>query len=246
MANVEMHRAPIVSVYLNRDRRFYVTMATALLAVTFLGFAPTYYLKNFTHAPDLGPLVHIHGVVFSAWMLLFCAQTGFISARRPDLHKITGVFGCILAVAILVIGVLTAIESARAGHGPPDRNQPVFLIFPLTLMLLFGCFTTFAIVNRTRSEYHKRLMLLATIALATTPLARIGKMLGFPFQQPAIGGIILADFFLIALIIFDMKKFGRLHPVTLWAGATLFVSGPLRIFLGQTETWQDFARYIIG
>lgn len=227
------------------DRRFYTGMAAALIGVTFIGFAPTYYLANAFDAPALSPLVHLHGIVFSAWMLLFFGQTGLIAARRTDLHRITGMFGAGLAVIVFVLGIVVAIESGRLGHGPPTRNQPAFLINPLTNIALFGGFVAFGVLNRARSEYHKRLMLLATMTLAITPLARISRMAGMPFDPPAIGGMILSDIFLVALIVFDLRH-GRLHPVTLWAGGIFLLSQPLRIFIGQTAMWQDFARTLIA
>ena len=228
------------------ERRFYSIMAASMLAVSFIGFAPTYYLSNLTGAPSLDFIVHIHGIIFSAWMLLFLMQTVLVASGRRDIHQKMGIVGAALACCVVVLGVVVAIDSARSGHGPPDRNQPAFLIYPLTLMVIFAVFTALAIINRSRSEVHKRLMLLATIALTTPALARIGRMLDFPFKPPAIGGIILADIFLIALVIFDLKKFGRIHNVTLWAGGALFLSGPLRIIMSQTETWQGFARMLIG
>lgn len=67
---------------LRTERQFFTGMAAALVAVTFLGFAPTYYLSSFTAAPSLRPVVHLHAVVFTAWMLLFLVQTALISAKQ--------------------------------------------------------------------------------------------------------------------------------------------------------------------
>ena len=119
------------------DRRFYMGAAAALVGVTFIGFAPSYYLANAFDAPALSPLVHLHGIVFSTWMLLFFGQTWLIAARRADLHRIAGMFGAGLAVVMVVLGIVVAIESGRLGHGPPTRNQPAFLIQPLADITLF-------------------------------------------------------------------------------------------------------------
>ncbi len=229
----------------NVDRRFFSLSALALAIVTFVGFAPTYYLSHFTKAPSLGMVVHIHGIVFSAWMLFFLLQTVLVASGRRELHRVTGTAGAVLAFAVIASGITVAIQSGHLGHGPPDRNQPVFLIFPLTLMVLFAVFVTLGFLNRMRSAYHKRYMLLATVALATTPLARISGFLHLPFKPNAIGGIIFADVFLLAMLIFDLKKLGRIHPVTLWAGSVFFLSGPFRVIIGHTQIWQDFARYLI-
>lgn len=228
------------------ERRFFMGMSTALLLVTFIGFAPTYYLASYFEAPALGPLVHLHGIIFSAWMLLFLAQTGLIAAGRPDLHRRAGLAGAALAAAIVVIGVAVAIESGRLGHGPPDRDQPSFLVFPMANMLIFAALVGTAVAWRRHPDYHKRLMLLATMALVITPLARISRMAGLPFQPPAIGGMLLSDLFLAAIVAFDIGRRGRVHPATLWGGGAYLLSQPLRIAIGQTEAWRTFALSLIG
>lgn len=228
------------------DRLFFTGMAAALVLVTFIGFAPTYYLAPVFGARPLTPLVHVHGVVFSAWPLLLLLQTGLIAARRRDLHRTIGLGGAMLAVAIVVIGAMVAIESGRLGSGPPTRHQPSFLVFPLSNMLLFAGLTVFAVRWRWKADYHKRLMLLATMTLCITPLARISAFMDLPFRPPAIGGMILSDLFLIALIVYDRQRLGKLHPATLWAGGVYLLSQPLRVAVGQTAAWQDFARLLIG
>ena len=58
------------------DRLFYSGMATALGLTVLAGFASTYYLQFFADGPKAtltgGPftaLVHVHGVLFTVWML---------------------------------------------------------------------------------------------------------------------------------------------------------------------------------
>lgn len=228
------------------DRVFFGSAAAALLVATFIGFAPTYYFAPFVATPALDLLVQVHGAVFTAWLLLYCAQTGLIAARRRDWHRVAGGIGAVLAVAVVVLGVVVAVYSARTGGGPPGRNQPVFLVFPLTNIALFAGLATAGIVNRARAGHHKRLMLLATLALVVTPLARISRMLHLPFSPPAIGGMLLSDLMLAALVVFDLRTRGRLHPVTLAAGGLYLASQPLRVILGHSAAWQDFARALIA
>lgn len=228
------------------ERRFYSGMALALLAATFIGFAPTYYLASYFAAPPLGPLVHVHGILFSAWILLFLAQTSLVAAGRTDLHRRMGVVGLAVGIAIIVLGLALAIESGRLGNGPPDRDQRSFLIFPFVSIGLFAGFAGTALWQRRRSEHHKRLMLLATVAMVVPALARISRMLELPFNPPAIGGLLLSNLFLVALVTFDLRQRGRLHPVTLWGGAVMLLSEPLRPLIGATDAWRGLAATMIG
>ena len=41
--------------------------------------------------------MHLHSVVFSAWLLVFIAQTRLVAAQRVDLHMKLGVAAVVLA-----------------------------------------------------------------------------------------------------------------------------------------------------
>jgi len=231
---------------MSHDRWFFGRSAAVLAAATFIGFAPTYYLARFTDAPALGLLVGLHGAVFTAWMLLYVTQTALIAGGRADLHRIAGTAGAGLALAVVLLGLATAIHGARTGGGGPHRDQASFLVFPLSNILLFAGLCAAALRLRRRSEHHKRLMLLATTALVVTPLARISKMAGLGFSPPAIGGMLLADLVLVALVVFDLRQRGRLRPVTMVAGGIFLLSEPLRVVVSHSTPWLTFARWLIA
>lgn len=232
------------STRINPDRIFFGGAAIALLLVTLIGFAPTYYFSYFTTAPTLGPLVHVHGVVFSAWILLFAGQNWLIGSGKVRLHRRIGIAGAVLAVLVFVVGVMTTITLARANlhtgirHGPPP-------IFPLGAITAFAVLCAAGILSRRRPAHHKRLMLLATVALATTPLARIARMTTDTVTPP-FGGIILSDLFLLALVAFDLRQRGRIHPATLAGGGFLVASQVFRLTFGQTGLWRSFLHAVVG
>jgi hypothetical protein len=241
---------------INAERRFFTGMAVAMLVTVFIGFAPTYYLlpwlqgvtvRGVAGGASLTPLVHMHAVLFSAWILLFLAQTGLVAARRTDLHRTLGVTALGLALAVLVVGIWTAIESGRQGNTPPGwANDEAFLPVPLTSMALFAGFVAAGFYWRRRSDYHKRLMLLATIAMLVPALARIMRMTDPPFLPPGVwGALVVLNLYLAALIVFDLVRRGRLHPVTIWGVAIYLVTWPMRLTLGYTEPWQAFAHALL-
>jgi len=75
---------------------FFTGMALAVVATVAAGFAPTYYLKPLVTSPALPPLIHLHGALFTAWVLLFLAQTSLVAAKRTDLHKRLGIGGLVI------------------------------------------------------------------------------------------------------------------------------------------------------
>jgi len=102
-----------------------------------------------------------------------------------------------------------------------------------------------AILLRRRSAHHKRLMFLATVALATTPLARVIRMVTSAMTPP-IGGMLLTNLFLAALIAFDIRKSGRLHPATVGGGLFFVASELFRVAFGHTFIWKSFVHTVVG
>jgi hypothetical protein len=217
-----------------------VGIAVAATAAVFAGFAPTFYLKGLFPAPALPVLVEVHGAVFTAWMLLLIAQASLVRAGRTDLHRRLGMAGLGLALVMTVLGVMTAIEGARRGITAGGMDPVAFLAVPLAAILLFALFMALAAAKRSRPDYHKRLVLLATFSIMTPALAR----LSFVHQRPPVAfGLTLL--FLLAAIVYDLRTQRRIHPVYVWGGALLALSAPLRIAIGHTEAWQGFARQLI-
>jgi uncharacterized membrane protein YozB (DUF420 family) len=225
-----------------RDHRFFTGMALAALVTILVGFGPTYYLGPLFAARPLTPLVHLHAVVFTLWCLLFLAQTSLIAIHRTDLHRRLGVAGGALAVIMLVVGYLTAVESARLGNGPPGRDPLAFLAVPLGALPVFGILVGTALWNRRRSETHKRLMLLATISLLMAAFARM-RFIGTGGPPVAMSG----TFLLVATCwIYDRLAHGRVHPAFLWGGLFVVVMMPVRFLIGTTGPWLAFARWVTG
>ena len=239
------------------ERRFFIGMASAILLTVFIGFAPTYYLLPWLQgatvrgqAPGAGltPLVHLHAALFSAWVILFGIQAAVIAGRRVDLHRRMGRAATILAASVLVVGVWTSIYSGRLGNTPPGwANDEAFLAVPMTGMALFAGFIAAAFVWRRRPDYHKRLMLLGTIAMLVPALARIMRMADWPLLPPGVwGALIVLNLYLAALIIFDLRQRGKLHPATAWGVGIHLLSWPGRLYLGYTEPWQAFSGWLLN
>jgi hypothetical protein len=230
-----------MAIALRRDRLFYVGMAVALAVTAFVGFAPSYFLKPlFRPASVLTPLMHVHGLLFAAWTLLLVVQTSLVAAHRTDLHRKLGVAGVGLALLMLAAGGMLALTSARNGLAPSGLDPVTFLSIPLGALAMFAGFFGAAIVKRRRPATHKRLMLLATISIITPAIAR----LWFVHQRPpfALG---LTNLFVLAAVAHDWWRDRRVHPVYIWGGLFILVSGPLRIAVGHTDLWHAIARMLL-
>jgi hypothetical protein len=220
-------------------------MAIAVAGTVAAGFAPTYYLKPLFAGPALPLFLHIHGALFTAWVLLFVAQTSLVTANRADLHRRLGVVGAVLAVTMIISGPAVAIESARLARpalGVLAHASPLFvLVIPLGSVVVFAVLVGLGLYYRRRPDAHKRLMLLATLALLPPALARI-QILNAVGPQAFFGVTVL---FVVAVVAYDFRTRRRIHAVSLWGGLFLALSFPGRIAVGHTDAWFAFARWLV-
>jgi hypothetical protein len=121
------------------DRIFFSVMPFVMLAMVLYGFARTYFLVGMVAAPLPNKLIHIHGAVFTSWMILLIVQTGLVSTRHVKWHMKLGLFGFGLAVAMVVLGTLAAVNAMRRGANPLGLDAQTFFVIPISGMLLLGC-----------------------------------------------------------------------------------------------------------
>ena len=155
------------------DRRFYATMSVVASAVIVTGFASTYGPKLINGSRPVPPIVHIHAGVFVCWLVLFVAQTLLVMRGRVQAHMRLGRAGLALAGVMLVTGLATAIDAARAGHtGIPGVEFPDpqgFMLLNVASIFVFSLLVAAGWWWRRRQQAHKRLMLAATVAALMPP-----------------------------------------------------------------------------
>lgn len=229
------------------DRLFYGGIAVVMGLTVLGGFARTYYGPllmsgagaTFSGGP-LTVLIHAHATLFTLWVVLFIVQTALVATRRVDLHRRLGVAGAVLAAAMVLAGLGTAIAAAARGSAPPDVDPKAFLAVPLFDLVLFSSFVIAALALRRQKEAHKRLMLLAYVSIIAAATARLPGVL--PLGPPAFFG--LALLFAAAGAVYDYISRRRVHPVYWWGGAALLMSVPLRLAISGTAAWRGFAELL--
>jgi hypothetical protein len=226
----------------NVERAFYTTMACAILITVFAGFSRTFYLRPYFQTQRLIPLLILHGSVFSSWIVLFITQTSLIAARRTRTHMRLGIFGGVIASLMIIIGTVTAIVRAKGPSPIPGVNPLSFLTIPLGDMLVFAILVGAAFYFRRRPDMHKRLMLLATIAILPAAVARLP--IGFIETGGPLAFYGLADLFIVPCLVYDFATRGRPHRATIIGGALIVLSQPLRLLIGTTHAWLVFATWL--
>ncbi|MGB7845087.1 MAG: hypothetical protein WBL63_05680 [Candidatus Acidiferrum sp.] len=230
---------------LRYDHLFFSGMAAVALIVTLVGFARTYFLAGLFRAPLPNPLVHIHAVAFTLWILLFITQISLVTARRVDLHRRLGLLGFVLAIVMILLGTVTASDRLARHVAQPgtDTVEEVraFYAVPLGDMLMFSAFVYLGYRHRFQSAVHKRLMWFATLSLLDAGFDRWPVF--DPYSLPVVNLICFAPLLLL-MIGYDWWSTGKVQRVTIWSTIFMIIVQQLRHPLSHTSAWQSFAAWV--
>ncbi len=229
-----------------RERRFYGRMAVAMAAIVFIGFAPSFYLRGLIHVPrpntPMSPVVWAHGLVFTTWMLLFWWQTRLIAAGNRLTHMKLGVTGFGLALVMLGLMFVTAIQQVARANQPPFIDPVSWTAVPLSTIPQFVVFLWLGWQYRRDAQAHKRAMLILGLLMMEPAIGR------FPLFPPSFAGQYVTAFLawatILPLVIWDRRTRGDLHWMTLLG---LFVTAAvlvLRFSIWTTAGWHDFVKAI--
>jgi len=213
-----------------------------MTALVITGFWQSYYGPLLRGAASRPWLLHLHGAIFIGWMVLLLTQVALVATGRIAAHRKLGNFGIGYGVIVWIMGVVVSFAAPllhlAAGEWDLDRAAG-FLIIPLGDMVMFGGFFAAAILYRRKREIHKRLILLATVALLFAAIGRLSWLLG---QGPVALLAWLSP--LLVAIGYDGVVNRRLHP-TYAIGLVILVIGFTRLLLVQSESWLRIGRALL-
>jgi hypothetical protein len=225
------------------DRAFYTGIALAAALTVLVGFSRTYFLRPYFQTEPLDATFHVHGLVFSAWIALFVAQTSLVAAGRTGVHRKLGWAGACLALLMVVVALNAAVHGAHRDIAAGYEIESLrFFTTPVLAMAMFASLVALAVAARGRPETHKRLMLLATLSLLDAAVAR--------WPIPGIGDAPLAqyaitDAFIVAAMLYDFASRRSVSSVYVWGGLAIVVEQWARDALGATAVWQSLAAKIL-
>jgi len=239
-------------------------MAIVFVIVAVTGFAPRSLAIVAGTRPTPPLIVHLHAATMSAWLVLLLAQTLFMGAGRPDIHKSLGVTSFVLGPAMFLMmstlvirGFLGVLNPATA---PPLQllgNAVAFQTFIMArAALLFGLFFVWAIaVRKSAPETHKRMIILATFMVIDAAIARVPWLPGAYIRD---GGAPVSIFtgydlthlyqllLLAPVLIYELIRFGRVHWVYLLGIGLFMASAVSAHFAWNSPAWAQMVANLIG
>jgi hypothetical protein len=230
-------------------RLFYLAITAVFGALVFTGFARSFYLHTLFGVNAPAPFFVFHGVVMSGWIALLIAQATLISARRVQWHRWLGVFGVGYAALMVVVGCMSTLKAAAreaSAHSAMLASQFNVLALELTQMALFAGLVSAAVVLRRRPDWHKRLMILATLCLLPNPIVRLSMLSTAEFLSHNIVLVSLWALLVAAVGVVDSYRRRSVHPVYGVLGTGAVACMYVAYFIGRSESWMRFAARLVS
>jgi uncharacterized membrane protein YozB (DUF420 family) len=212
---------------------FFAIMSLVVAAVIAAGFGPSY--AGSLAPPGLPWWVHLHGAAMACWILLFVAQAALVRRRALPLHRTLGYASIALVVVMVPLGIATDLLAIRRHAVPPFFTPAQMFAADLCDILLFAGLFAAALLLRRRREWHKRLLLCATVLLTWPAIGRLGPVRQFGIDM--VVPISVALLIPLALVgpIHDLITRRRIHPAYLWGVGLIIVIQPLHGLLADTS-----------
>lgn len=225
------------------ERCFYTGMALLLCICVYIGFGPTYFRAGMVRAPLPSPILHVHGAVFTLWMLVFTVQAAFISARRVQWHRSFGTVAFCLPPIMVVLGVIASVDALRRGVRIGPLEPAVSFAIPIIGIIAFSVVIFASWRARRRPDAHKRLIMIATMGLVAAAFGRFpwGRI-GLP---PAAGAMTGVGALLLIMMAFELLTLRRIHRSTMWAAPVIFLSIALAVPIGMTHAWHVISSWVL-
>jgi len=222
-----------------REESFYQKMAIGLAVFILFAFVQ-FEARGMADIRQVPLVVHFHGAAMLLWLGLLVIQSTL--AQRLDLamHRRLGWTGLVLALAIPPLAIATCVTALRLHAVPPFFAPSFFMALVTTESLLFSGVVLAAIALRRRTDWHRRLMIGASLILLEPAL---GRLLPMPLLGPWGEWIALALQLVPAglLVRHDLTTRGTLHQATSLAIGLLVLSHVLvpLVALGAlgTQLW---------
>lgn len=215
MATLATHAVPARA---GAEERFFMKAALAMAAVVVVGFSFNAAMGRSSLSAPIS--VHIHGMLFMGWMVLYVVQNALVATGNVGVHRRLGWLSALWIPAMIVAALYVIVAMLRRGTVPFFFTPIYFLSFDVMTLVSFAAVAGAAIRLRRRTDWHRRLMFCGMAAL-TGP--GFGRLLPMPLLIPWAGEASVAAAMLFPAwgILSDRRREGRIHPAWWWGLAAI-------------------------
>lgn len=203
---------------------FFRWIIYSLSAMVILSF-PIHALVNPEQLPPLRFSLHFHAISYGTWFLLIGMQVTLISNSNVAVHRKLGYLSPIVVVCMLVSGTLVGLDNVeRTG------SYKIFIsnIVNITAFLIFY---GMALIKRMDKQWHKRMIVFASVALMLPVFARVTYI----FQLNPFVALIFWIGYVAAIIVYDKKSTGEITKATKLALMVNIIQLVILMFIGPPD-----------
>ena len=229
-----------------RDRAtfFYLGFGLVGLVVVALGFGVTYVMPMARRTFSAPWFVHLHGASALGWVVLVILQSKLVRARRTPLHRRLGQVAIPLALSVWVSGIATGVWAATRdlpsqGTAATSSLGGTASGLSLYLLLVFA-----AVAMRRRPDWHKRLIMLATIQVLWPAFFRLRHLMPGVPNPDVWFALVLAYSPILVAAARDWRCYGRIHPVWLCVGPALILEQSLEFIFFDKGPMKAFGQWL--
>jgi hypothetical protein len=204
-------------------RHFYFCMALLMAGLSVWGFRQTVDARLLHAKPPRPLLLWFHGAAFSAWIVLFIAQSA-------------------LAAAMVASSFSVSVVMVRFDRTALGKDLSSFLSVLWCDMIIFGACMALAIYFRKLPEYHRRLVFMASCQLMQAAFVRFPYIGYRDLSFPAL------DVLIVAGMLRDLVVDGRVNRVYLYILPPMIVLQSWATYLARVNPscWQAATHAILG
>jgi hypothetical protein len=217
-----------------RERTFFLLMAFVIAITVVTAF---WFFRAAGFASFAAPWwVHVHAVTFMTWIGFYLVQNALIWRGDGKRHRKLGYFGAAWAGWMVVVGMVLTPLTLAVGRSPPFFTPPYFLALDWVNIAVFAVLFVAGFRNRGQTDWHRRLMLCATICVIAPALGRLMILGGMEMTAPMNVAFLLP--YMILATLADWRIRGRVHPAYAWG------FGALLAFAAGTELLARFPPFV--
>jgi hypothetical protein len=157
-----------------------------------------------------------------------------------------GTAAMLLAISLVPVMYLTAVWAVPRESHPPFTDALNWTAIPLAVIPAFAFLVYEAWRRRREAQWHKRLMLSASILFVAGPaFSRIplAPPTFWAFTIQLLAGIVLL---FAPLFLWDRRTNGKIHPATLTGFATGLAAAIVPLTLIYTNSWAGIGARLPG
>jgi hypothetical protein len=225
------------------DKYFYLAMAFLMIGIVLWGFGHTVNDVLFRPAVPRPRILWLHSAVFSAWLLLFLLQSALVRTHNVRLHRTLGWFVAGVGVAMIPLGVTTAII---LGHFDvtvlKEAGADVFEFISFGDVAIFTVWLSLGILWRRKPALHRPIFFIATCGLIGAAFGRVPWIVAHNLFYVCVDAVIALG------LLRDLLVDRRIHRLYLFALPPLFLAqyGIVYMITTPPHWWINLAHSLMG